>query len=248
MPSLEGKISGSDGRKIQRTMELGRTNIMHFMTVCSKVLPGREADHGQCGKPLVWREVRAIYLKKGQRFYTNAVTASMGYGLPAAIGVCVGSGKKEVICVNGEGCMQMNLQELQTIRHHNLPIRIFVINNEGYHSIRQTQTAYFGGHLVGVGEESGDLSFPDLSRLAPAYGFAYKECRNSATLEEDLRAVMEVPAPVICQVFVSKLQKTEPKLASRQLPVGTMVSASLEDMYPFLSREEMEEEGVLWKE
>lgn len=89
--------------------------------------------------------------------------------------------------------MQMNLQELQTIRHHNLPIRIFVINNEGYHSIRQTQTAYFGGHLVGVGEESGDLSFPDLSRLAPAYGFAYKECRNSATLEEDLRAVMEVP-------------------------------------------------------
>ena len=149
---------------------------------------------------------------------------------------------------NGEGCMQMNLQELQTIRHHNLPIRIFVINNEGYHSIRQTQTAYFGGHLVGVGEESGDLSFPDLSRLAPAYGFAYKECRNSATLEEDLRAVMEVPAPVICQVFVSKLQKTEPKLASRQLPDGTMVSASLEDMYPFLSREEMEEEGVLWKE
>ena len=88
----------------------------------------------------------------------------------------------------------------------------------------------------------------DSSRLAPAYGFAYKECRNSATLEEDLRAVMEVPAPVICQVFVSKLQKTEPKLASRQLPDGTMVSASLEDMYPFLSREEMEEEGVLWKE
>lgn len=131
----------------------------------------------------------------------------MGYGLPAAIGVCVGSGKKEVICVNGEGCMQMNLQELQTIRHHNLPIRIFVINNEGYHSIRQTQTAYFGGHLVGVGEESGDLSFPDLSRLAPAYGFAYKECRNSATLEEDLRAVMEVPAPVICQVLCRNSRK-----------------------------------------
>ena len=103
-------------------------------------------------------------------------------------------------------------------------------------------------HAIYGGEESGDLSFPDLSRLAPAYGFAYKECRNSATLEEDLRAVMEVPAPVICQVFVSKLQKTEPKLASRQLPDGTMVSASLEDMYPFLSREEMEEEGVLWKE
>ena len=142
----------------------------------------------------------------------------------------------------------MNIQELQTIRQNRLPVKLFVINNQGYHSIRQTQQSYFAPPLVGVGEESGDLSFPDLSRLAPAYGFAYKECRNSATLEEDLRAVMEVPAPVICQVFVSKLQKTEPKLASRQLPDGTMVSASLEDMYPFLSREEMEEEGVLWKE
>ena len=227
--------------------EPGRTNIYAFYDSLSKVLPEGEQILVSVGTSRVAGS-QAIYLKKGQRFYTNAVTASMGYGLPAAIGVCVGSGKKEVICVNGEGCMQMNLQELQTIRHHNLPIRIFVINNEGYHSIRQTQTAYFGGHLVGVGEESGDLSFPDLSRLAPAYGFAYKECRNSATLEEDLRAVMEVPAPVICQVFVSKLQKTEPKLASRQLPDGTMVSASLEDMYPFLSREEMEEEGVLWKE
>lgn len=227
--------------------EPGRTNIYAFYDSLSKVLPEGEQILVSVGTSRVAGS-QAIYLKKGQRFYTNAVTASMGYGLPAAIGVCVGSGEKEVICVNGEGCMQMNLQELQTIRHHNLPIRIFVINNEGYHSIRQTQTAYFGGHLVGVGEESGDLSFPDLSRLAPAYGFAYKECRNSATLEEDLRAVMEVPAPVICQVFVSKLQKTEPKLASRQLPDGTMVSASLEDMYPFLSREEMEEEGVLWKE
>ena len=227
--------------------EPGRTNIYAFYDSLSKVLPEGEQILVSVGTSRVAGS-QAIYLKKGQRFYTNAVTASMGYGLPAAIGVCVGSGKKEVICVNGEGCMQMNLQELQTIRHHNLPIRIFVINNEGYHSIRQTQTAYFGGHLVGVGEESGDLSFPDLSRLAPAYGFAYKECRNSATLEEDLRAVMEVPAPVICQVFVSKLQKTEPKLASRQLPDGIMVSASLEDMYPFLSREEMEEEGVLWKE
>ena len=230
-----------------KELEPGRTNIYAFYDSLSKVLPEGEQILVSVGTSRVAGS-QAIYLKKGQRFYTNAVTASMGYGLPAAIGVCVGSGKKEVICVNGEGCMQMNLQELQTIRHHNLPIRIFVINNEGYHSIRQTQTAYFGGHLVGVGEESGDLSFPDLSRLAPAYGFAYKECRNSATLEEDLRAVMEVPAPVICQVFVSKLQKTEPKLASRQLPDGTMVSASLEDMYPFLSREEMEEEGVLWKE
>lgn len=137
--------------------------------------------------------------------------------------------------------MQMNLQELQTIVHHKLPIRIFVINNEGYHSIRQTQSSYFDGSLVGVGEESGDLSFPDLSKLVPAYGLAYASCRSSKTLKEDLKAVLEGPAPCVCEVFVTKQQKTEPKLASRQLADGTMVSASLEDMYPFLSREEMDE-------
>ena len=135
----------------------------------------------------------------------------------------------------------MNIQELQTIKHNKLPLKIFVINNEGYHSIRQTQTSYFHGNLVGVGEESGDLSFPDLAKLIPAYGMDYYTCTSSETLAEDLQKVLDGPSPCLCQVFVSKKQNTEPKLASRQLPDGTMVSASLEDMYPFLSREEMEE-------
>ena len=94
---------------------------------------------------------------------------------------------------------------------------------------------------MGVGEESGDLSFPDLEYLAPAYGITYDTCRDSKTLREDLERVLHGPKPCICQVFVTKQQKTEPKLASRQLPDGTMVSASLEDMYPFLPREELEE-------
>lgn len=219
--------------------EPGRTNIYAFYQQLSKLLPEGAQILVSVGTSRVAGS-QAVFLKKNQRFYTNAVTASMGYGLPAAIGVCVASGKKEVICVTGEGSLQMNIQELQTIRHHQLPIRIFVINNEGYHSIRQTQNSYFQGNLVGVGEESGDLSFPDLACLAPAYGLAYDSCTSSETLREDLQRVLQGPKPCICQVFVTKQQKTEPKLASRQLPDGTMVSASLEDMYPFLDREEMD--------
>lgn len=221
-------------------LEKGRTNIYAFYEQLSKVLPEGEQILVSVGTSRVAGS-QAIYLKKNQRFYTNAVTASMGYGLPAAIGICVGSGRKEVVCVMGEGCFQMNIQELQTIKHNKLPLKIFVINNEGYHSIRQTQTSYFHGNLVGVGEESGDLSFPDLEKIIPAYGLNYYACTSSETLAEDLQKVLDGPSPCLCQVFVSKKQNTEPKLSSRQLSDGTMVSASLEDMYPFLSREEMEE-------
>lgn len=221
-------------------IEPGRTNIYAFYQQLSDLLPEGAQLLVSVGTSRVAGS-QAVRLKKNQRFYTNAVTASMGYGLPAAIGVCMASGKKEVFCVTGEGSLQMNIQELQTIRHHQLPIRVFVINNEGYHSIRQTQNSYFKGNLVGVGEESGDLSFPDLSCLVPAYGISYDSCSSSKTLREDLRRVLDGPVPCVCQVFVTKQQKTEPKLASRQLEDGTMVSASLEDMYPFLSREEMDE-------
>lgn len=227
-------------KKHYREMEPGRTNIYAFYDQLSRVLPEEARLVVSVGTARVAGS-QAVKIREGQRFLTNPVTASMGYGLPAAIGVCMASGRKEVICVTGEGSLQMNIQELQTIVHHQLPIRIFVINNEGYHSIRQTQTSYFQGNLVGVGEESGDLSFPDLSRLVPAYGLAYDSCTSSESLGEDLRRVFSGPAPVICQVFVSKQQKTEPKMASRQLPDGSMVSASLEDMYPFLDRKELEE-------
>ena len=234
-------------QKHYEELEPGRTNIYAFYRELSKCMREDSQIVVSVGTSRVAGS-QAFYMKQGQRFYTNAVTASMGYGLPAAIGVCVASGRKEVVCVTGEGSLQMNLQELQTIRHHRLPIRIFVINNEGYHSIRQTQTSYFHGNLVGVGEESGDLSFPDLSRLIPAYGITYETIRNSETLEQDICRVLAGPAPCVCQVFVTKQQKTEPKLASRQLPDGTMVSASLEDMYPFLSREELEENMVRKKD
>jgi len=135
----------------------------------------------------------------------------------------------------------MNIQELQTIRQNHLPIKLFVINNQGYHSIRQTQQSYFGEPLVGVGQESGDLSFPDLQKLIPAYGFPYRCIHSSEKLADTIKEVLEMDGAAVCEVFVTRYQKTEPKTSSKKLPDGKMVSAPLEDMYPFLSREELEE-------
>ena len=165
----------------------------------------------------------------------------MGFCLPAVTGVCIAAGRTPVVCVTGEGSLQMNIQELQTIRQNRLPVKLFVINNQGYHSIRQTQRSYFKEPLVGVGEESGDLSFPDLEKLIPAYGFPYYAIHETERLGSTIEEVLGCEGAAVCEVFVTKYQKTEPKTASKRLPDGRMFSAPLEDMYPFLSREELEE-------
>lgn len=180
-------------------------------------------------------------ISKGMRFYTNPTCAAMGYCLPAAIGVCVAREKKDTVLCTGEGSLQMNLQELQTIIHNQLPIKIFVLNNEGYHSIRMTQTSYFGKPLIGVGEESGDLSFPDLAKLAPAYGYPFRRCDTPEDLAGTIEWALAQQGACICEIMLSTKQVTEPKAASKKLPDGRMVSAPLEDMAPFLPEDELRE-------
>lgn len=194
----------------------------------------------------------AYVIKKDQRFIINSAIASMGYDLPAAIGAAVAEhgnkalyGRslkdntvKDIILVTGDGSIQMNLQELQTIIHHKMPIKIFVINNEGYHSIRQTQTNLFDKNFVGIGPQSGDLSFPDMSKLAPAYGYPYFSCDGNEQLEEAITQTLSTEGPVICEIFVSKEQNFEPKSATKRLEDGKLVSPPLEDLAPFLDREE----------
>ena len=182
---------------------------------------------------------QASIIKEGMRFVTNPSTASMGYCLPAAIGVCVASKKKRTVLVTGEGSLQMNLQELQTIVHNKLPIIIFVMNNQGYHSIRMTQKNFFGEPLVGVGKESGDISFPDLSKLAPAYGLDYMRCQVSDELDNAIEWALVHNEPCICELMLSTKQVTEPKAASKKLENGQMISAPLEDMSPFLDKKEL---------
>lgn len=139
----------------------------------------------------------------------------------------------------------MNIQELQTIIQNKLPIKIFIINNDGYHSIRQTQNNFFGEPLIGIGKESKDLSFPDMSKLAPAYSFPYFSITSNKNLKQNIAEVLAKSGPVICEVFVTTTQKFEPKCASRKLEDGTMVSSPLEDLAPFLSREELKENMII---
>lgn len=182
---------------------------------------------------------QASEIKEGMRFITNPSTASMGYDLPPAIGVCVARGKKKTIVCTGDGGFQMNIQELQTIVHNKLPIAIIIMNNQGYHSIRMTQNTYFGKPLVGIGPESEDLSFPDLSKLIPAYGMDYIRCEISADVEKSIDWILMNNKPCLCEMMLSSNQVTEPKAASKKLPNGQMISAPLEDMAPFLSEEEL---------
>ena len=179
-------------------------------------------------------------IKEGQRFIINSAVASMGYDLPAAVGVCTALGKQEIVCISGDGSIQMNLQELQTILTNRLPIKIFVINNDGYHSIRQTQTNLFGHHTkVGIGPESGDLSFPSMERLAWAYGYPYHACHTNGEIEQTLDDAFSTEGPFLAEIFVNPTQFFEPKSATKRLEDGSLFSPPLEDLAPFLDREEL---------
>lgn len=214
-----------------------KANVYAFIKELSKTLPKDYVTVVGNGSACVVGSAGYV-IKEGQRFIINSAIASMGYDLPAAIGACYAIGEKELVCITGDGSIQMNLQELQTIITNNLPIKIFVINNEGYHSIRQTQMNFFGEPLVGIGADSHDLSFPDLSKLAWAYGFPYSCCDCNEKLEETIKNVFAKEGYAICEIFVNKEQKFEPKSATRRLDDGTLVSAPLEDLAPFLPREE----------
>ena len=152
----------------------------------------------------------------------------------------------DIICPTGDGSIQMNLQELQTIISHRMPIKIFVINNNGYHSIRQTQTNLFSENpLVGVGGDSFDLSFPDFKRLARAYGFPYVRAEHNSQLAGTVEKALSIEGPVICEIKVDTKQNFEPKSSAKKLPDGSLVSPPLEDLSPFLSEEEMDANMII---
>lgn len=191
--------------------------------------------------------IHGYKLKKGQRLVVNSGVASMGYDLPAACGACFGIGKKRLVCVSGDGSIQMNLQELQTIVHHKLSIKLFVINNNGYQSIRITQRSFFERPFVGIGGDSGDVSFPQMKKIANAYSIPYYSCNDISKLDETVNKTLNHDGYVMCEIFVDTKQEFEPKSASKKLPDGKMVSAPLEDMKPFLPRDELEENMIIKK-
>lgn len=183
-------------------------------------------------------------IKPGQRMYSNSGCASMGYDLPAAVGAQHAAGGKRVVCLAGDGSIMMNLQELQTIVGNRLPIKLVVLNNNGYSSIRQTQQNYFPDNVVGCGPESG-LTFPDFCKLGTAFGFEVRRCSNHHELADSIRAMLDGEGPQLLEVMLDPEQPFAPKLSSRQLEDGRMISSALEDLAPFLPRDELAENMLI---
>ena len=217
----------------------GLTNPYAFIKALSDRLPeGTVTVVGNGSASVIGSH--AFVIKEKQRFIINSAVASMGYDLPAAIGLCRALGGGGLVCISGDGSIQMNLQELQTIITNRMPIKIFVINNGGYHSIRQTQENLFsGGKKVGIGPESKDLSFPSLERLAYAFGYPYAACRTNAEIDALLDTVFSEDRAFLAEIFADPRQPFEPKSATKKLDDGTLVSPPLEDLAPFLPREEL---------
>ncbi len=179
-------------------------------------------------------------IKKGTRFIINSAIASMGYGLPAAIGLCIAGGRQDTICLEGDGSIMMNLQELQTIVTNRLPVKVFLINNHGYHSIRLTQNNLFKEHCkVGIGPESGDLSFPEYKRIAEAFGMPYFCAHSNEEMKKAVADALAVDGYAFCEIFTDTVQVWEPKSSTKRLEDGRLVSPPLEDLAPFLDREEL---------
>lgn len=190
--------------------------------------------------------VQAAKLKPGQRIYSNSGAASMGYDLPATIGAwhAMPEGSERLICMAGDGSIMQNLQELQTIVGQRIPAKIFLYNNFGYHSIRQAQEAYLNGFSVGCGPDSG-VTFPDFGKIAAAFGLSYVRTSDHADMSEAIRQTLASDGPAICEVLIDKAQNFSPKVSSKRLEDGSMVTAPMEDLAPFLPRAELEDNMLI---
>lgn len=215
-------------------------NVYAFVDYLSSQLPENSltaVSNGACC--VVGNQL--YHIQKGSRFDNNSAIASMGYGLPAAIGTCIGGNRQTTICLEGDGSIMMNLQELQTIITNKLPIKIFLINNSGYHSIRITQSNLFSEHSrVGIGPESGDLSFPEYKKIAEAFGYPYYEAHSNEEMKNVVDTCLKADGPLFCEIFTDTIQRWEPKSSTKRLEDGTLVSPPLEDLAPFLPKEELE--------
>lgn len=219
--------------------EQDEANVYAFIDTLSRMIPeGMNTVVANGSASVVGSQT--YFIKENQRFIMNCALSSMGYELPAAIGACIADDGRSLVCIAGDGSIQMNIQELQTIITNKLPIKIFVINNEGYHQIRLTQSNIFREHTrVGLGPESGDLSFPSMEKLAKAYGYYYVSCNKNAEIGDFVKEALKGDGAVIAEIFVDKNQVYEPKSATKRLENGSLYSPPLEDLAPFLDPSEL---------
>jgi len=222
----------------------GAVSIYHLAEVIAEVAGPQ--DHIVSGSSGVGIEIFifACPAKTGRRVFHTAGLGAMGFGIAASIGVSIATGRSRTICVDGDGGFQMNIQELATVAHHKLPLKFFVLNNDGYAAIRGTQKGFFGGPNIGCDAATG-LTLPNLLEVAKAYGLGTARIDDQTDLAGQVRRVLETPGPVICDVHVLPDEPRAPRVTSVQLPNGVMFSKPLEDLWPFLDREEFRKNMIV---
>jgi acetolactate synthase I/II/III large subunit len=214
-------------------------NSYFFINLLSKLVKNNEIINTDMGLSFVGTHQSFNIKSLKQKLFTNSGHAPMGWGLPAAIGACFANNKKRVICLSGDGGLQMNIQELSTVMHHKLPIILFIFNNFGYLTIKQTQESGLGGRIMGADKKSG-LSFPNYSKIAKSYGIKFFQADSNKMLELKLNKILKCQGPVICELIMSPSQPQIPKLLNRRTKDGKFaIPTSFEDLYPYLSIEEI---------
>ena len=215
----------------------GFVNTYALIDVLSEVLTGDDiivpGSSGSCAEITP----QAFRVKKGQRIINSPGLGAMGYGLPQSIGACLAGGSKRTVCIIGDGGLQHNIQELETLKRLNIPVKLFVLNNNGYAAIRSTHNRFFEGRLVCCDPSSG-LTLPDTCKIASAYGLKTVRIPDQRNLREEVVKVLNMEGPVVCDVMIEPDLQMAPKLSSMARPDGSMVSKPLEDLWPFLDREE----------
>ncbi len=208
-----------------------------LMDVLSDELGAHDVICVDGGGTGLYMPFQGMRIKQGQRIITSAGIGAMGSGLPESIGACFANNRKRTICIVGDGSMQFNIHELQTIAHHRLPVKIFVFNNDGYLAIRHTQDGFFSSRYVGSGKKGG-VSLPDFKKVSRAYGIKAVRISNHGELVKKLCHVLKGKGPVLCEIMISKDQQLIPRMGFRQREDGSYAARPLEDMEPLLSQNE----------
>ena len=217
----------------------GPINYYEFVDTLSELLQGNEAIITDAGSAF-YVMGQAFKIKGSQRYIVSGSMGAMGYALPASLGVSCANPAITAICVMGDGSLQTNIQELQTLKHYGLNVKVFVVNNEGYASIRNTQKSFFSGYYVGSSYNSG-VSLPPLDKIANAYGLPYFVCEKRENLRVILNKVLQTSGPVICGVTSQPDQEIIPTVSSVRLPDGSLKSKPIHDMYPFMNEDELQQ-------
>lgn len=217
-------------------------NSFYFIEVLSKKLDGNAVVVTDMGTSFTCT-MQTFKTKSGQRMFTSSGHASMGFGLPGSIGACFASDRKKTICISGDGGLQMNIQELQTLVHYKLPIILFVLNNGGYLTIKLMQQNHFGRYSGS--EANSGLSFPNIIKVAKAYGIKTERIANHDELHAKIDHILAEPGPFVCEIVMSENQPLIPRTSSLKRPDGMIVARPMEDLYPFLSREEFLENMII---